>query len=92
MTPVSPVVPGSGPVETRFAENQPQYQPLPAFRSEKAILSRWRLTEEERKHIADGGDLFICQLPFDNPLQPILPIAAAPERALEIMFEVESTV
>ena len=87
MEAVSPVFSSSN-VETIYAKDQPEYTPLPTFRTEKAVISRWKLTEEERKHIADGGDLFICVLNFGMPLQPILPIAADADAALTIMLAV----
>ena len=89
MEPVSPVLPISADVETVYAKDQPEYLPLPTFRSEKAVLSRWVLTEE-RAHIAAGGDLFICMMNFGGPLLPILPIAAGPDQALETMLAVEA--
>jgi hypothetical protein len=90
MEPVSPVLPTSAEVETVYAKDQPEYKPLPTFRSEKAVLSRWSLTAEERAHIANGGDLFICMMNFGGPLLPILPIAASPDQALERMLAAEA--
>jgi hypothetical protein len=91
MVPVSPVVPGNQEFEVIYAEKQPEYSPLPALRTEKSMLTRWHLSAEERAHIANGGDLFICCLTFGQPPYPILPIAATPARALEIMIETESS-
>ena len=89
MEPVSPVVPGAEPIETVYAADQPEYRPLPVFRTSRSVLSRWRLTDEEREHIANGGDLFICQMNFGCDLQPIMPMAVAPEVALEAQLEQE---
>lgn len=90
MEAVSPVLPISEGVETIYATEQPEYTALPTFRTEKALISRWKLSEEERRHIAEGGDLFICVLHFGQPLQPILPIAAPPAQALEMMLRCEA--
>jgi hypothetical protein len=90
MTPTSPVLPASGAVEVIYAKDQPEYEPLPTFRTEKSVLSRWTLTEAERRYIAAGGDLFICMMNFSGPLLPILPIAADPDTALQIMLEAEA--
>jgi hypothetical protein len=90
MEAVSPVLPISADVETVYAKDQPEYAALPTFRTDKALISRWKLSEEERRHIAEGGDLFICVLHFGQPLQPILPIAAQPQQALEMMLRCEA--
>jgi len=90
MEAVSPVLPTSGACEVTYASNQPEYTPLPTFRTEKSVLSRWTLTETERKYIADGGDLFICMINFGGPLLPILPIAADPDTALRVLLEAEA--
>jgi hypothetical protein len=88
MEAVSPVFSSSN-VETIYAKKISRSTlRFPTFRTEKAVISRWKLTEEERKHIADGGDLFICVLNFGMPLQPILPIAADADAALTIMLAV----
>jgi hypothetical protein len=92
MEAVSPVLPISADVETVYAKDQPEYVPLPTFRSEKAVLSRWTLSDEERAHIAAGGDLFICMMNFGGPLLPILPIAAGPDQALEMMLAAEAAI
>jgi hypothetical protein len=92
MEPVSPVVPGNDDFEVTYAKDQQEYQPLPVLRTERALLSRWRLSDAERQHIANGGDLFLCVLHFGGPLLPMMPIADTPERALQIMIETESAV
>lgn len=75
MEPVTPVLPHSQPLEIHVAESQEEFQALPSFRTEYTNISRWRLTDEERAHIAAGGDLFIAQLNGNSPLQPITPMA-----------------
>jgi hypothetical protein len=87
MDSVSPVIPGNEEHEVTYAKDQSGYRPLTVLRTEKCVMSRWRLTDEERKHIADGGDLFICQLNFGGLLQPILPVAEAEGRALAVLIE-----
>ncbi len=72
MEPVRPVVKGLEKHEVVFAEDQPQYQPLPAIRAPHGtILTRWRFTEDERKQIATGADLYLEILTFNRPLQPL---------------------
>lgn len=102
MKPVSPVCPGSEPIEKRYGEGQEEYIPLPAFyldtepklwvtwqpiadsrpgklpalpcyfprTSSRPVLSRWRLTDEERAAIANGADLVLTLLSFGQPLTP----------------------
>ena len=59
-----------------LAKDQPQYRPLPVALlpgMEGRMISRWTLTPEERAAIAAGEDLYLEQLTFGRPLQPILP-------------------
>lgn len=62
-----------------FAKDQPQYQPLPAYRSrEGQVISCWRLTLWERLCLLFSGRLWLRQLTFGDPLQPQLPAAKRP--------------
>lgn len=90
MEAISPVLPASGQCEVTYAKDQPEYAPLPVFRTQTSVLSRWQLSEAERRYIAAGGDLFICMMNFGGPLLPILPIAADPDSALQMMLEAEA--
>lgn len=90
MEPTSPVLPISSECEVTYAADQPEYIALPTFRTEKSVLSRWTLTDAERRYLAEGGDLFICMMNFGGPLLPILPIAADPDTALQMMLEAEA--
>lgn len=75
------LVPRDGPVfdglegeEVVYAKNQPPYLPLRTLVSgepERRVISRWSFTDEQRKKIAEGGDLFLMLLTFGQPLQPI---------------------
>lgn len=59
-----------------FAKDQPEYQPLPVMAlgdQEGSVISCWQLTDEEKTEIANTGKLYLKQLTFGNPLQPILP-------------------
>ena len=82
MTPAQPVIPGVDLPVTIFAENQPEYLPLPAYRfgdAEKTVLSRWKLTWGERLRVLLTGNLWLYSLTFGNPLQPLLPTVKKPE-------------
>jgi hypothetical protein len=59
--------------ETVFAKNQPEYTQLPALRfSDGLVLTRWRPSLVERLLLALGADVYLGQLTFNQPLQPIM--------------------
>ncbi len=92
MKPVSPVLPASGTVEVIYGEaQQAKYIPLRAFQSKFAVLTRWHLTDDERRHIAQGGDLFISLLNGGPgmPIMAIMPLATDPDSALKWVLEME---
>lgn len=56
-----------------FAKDQPEYQPLPAFKNESdqgEVISCWELTFKERIKILFTGKLWVCLLSFNRPLTP----------------------
>jgi hypothetical protein len=72
MQPISPVIPGLGLPEVVYAKNQPQYNPLPSYRtSDGLVVTRWKLTWRERLDILCGGCLWLQILTFNQPLQPV---------------------
>ena len=59
---------------TVFAEDQPEYLPLPAFRGEDGqVISCWRPSIRERLKLLFTGRLWMRQLTFGQALQPQLP-------------------
>lgn len=69
-----PVVEGMEAEEIVYAKNQPEYIPLRVLRGEGKmvpVISRWQPTEEQRKLIAAGADIYLELSTFGNPLQPI---------------------
>lgn len=86
MKSTSPVFDGTSIAEVVYAKDQPEYEPLPAVRSDKTLITRWKLTPDERKRLIDGEDLFIHIMHFGNPLQPLLPVVGQVE-ALECFLE-----
>lgn len=73
MRPVSPVVPGADLPEVTFAKDQPEYNQLPAHRTEDGtVLTRWRLDWRERLRVLFRGDLYVWVKTFNRPLQPLL--------------------
>ena len=87
MTPTTPVIEGGIEFDEKVYTGN-GYLPLPVLRTESCVMSRWKLTAEEREYIASGGDLFVCQLHGGGGLQPLLPIAAPQDEAMRIMIEV----
>ena len=79
MSPASPVVPGAQLAETVYAKDQPEYQPLPVFRfDDGTVLTRWRLTFWERLRVLWTGNVYLWQLTFNRPLQPVMLEASKP--------------
>ena len=61
-------------VNTTFAENQPEYTPLPVYRKKDdmdTIVSCWSLSFKERLTILFTGKLWVTVLNFYNPLTPM---------------------
>lgn len=55
-----------------FAKDQPQYLPLPAHRDKDGMVtSCWQLSFIERLQVFFSGKVWLRQLTFNNPLQPI---------------------
>ena len=67
-----------------FAENQPEYIPLPAHRdNEGIIISCWQFTFREKLKVLFGGKLYWQQLSFNSPLQPVMPVIGRNPARLE---------
>lgn len=74
MTPVSPVLPGSESIEIILGRKQPQYIPLPAVYLDtpsRPMITRWRLSDEQREAVANGADVILQQLTFGEDFQPV---------------------
>lgn len=55
-----------------YGEGQPQYKPLPVLLfPDGQIISCWQLSEEEKARVAETGQIWLSQLTFNNPLQPV---------------------
>jgi len=56
-----------------FAKDQPEYLPLPALRMpDGMVITCWELSEDEKKQILETGKIYLQQLTFNQPLQPVL--------------------
>jgi hypothetical protein len=69
-----PTIEGLEEREFVFGAKQPQYNPLRGLKSQDEqgkVLTRWELTEEQRKAVADGADIYLELMTFNQGLQPI---------------------
>ena len=80
MKPVSPIIPGVKLPETVYAKDQPEYQPLPAHKSDDGtVLTRWKLSFKERLKVLFYGDVYLWLSTFNKPLQPVMLQVEKPE-------------
>lgn len=63
---------------TIVAKNQPPYLPLPALVDERHTISCWQFTWKERLRVLLFGQMWLVQLNFGDPLQPIAPCVDPP--------------
>jgi len=62
-----------------YADNQPQYLPLPAYKNKDGIVSScWGLTWKERFKVLFRGRIWIEVMTFNKHLQPLKPSVDAP--------------
>jgi hypothetical protein len=86
MKPTSPVIVGDeGLPEVRVAEHQPQYLTLPAVYMYfgRCAVSRWIMTDEERKDLAETGELRFYMWTMGAEPQHSLLTVTAPDPADE---------
>lgn len=70
-TPASPTIPGTKLPQVIYAKDQPQYIPLPCWRSpDGLVVTRWRLTLKERFLAFLKGDVYLSIMTFNQLLQP----------------------
>jgi len=61
------------------AQEQPEYLPLPAYKSEDGIVTTcWRLSFAERIRVLFTGKIWWQTMTFNKPLQPQKPSATNP--------------
>ena len=55
-----------------FAKDQPEYLPLPAYRSNdgQEVTACWGMTWRERLRVLLNGRVYVTLLTFDGPLTP----------------------
>ena len=69
---VSPSKPVEG-TSLVYGADQPEYLPLPAWRRDHRVITRWRLSWRERIAAVLGRSLYMEVMTFGQPIQPILP-------------------
>lgn len=62
---------GKGYQNIIFAKDQPEYIPLPAISEGNVVISKWNLTDQDIKKIFDSRSIYLMQLTFGQPLQPV---------------------
>jgi hypothetical protein len=68
-----------GATEIVYAKDQPEYQPLPCVRLPSGeILTKWELDDDEREIVSANGAFYLCLSTFNQPLQPLMPMADEP--------------
>jgi hypothetical protein len=59
--------------EVVYAKDQPEYMPLATLRNASGVvMSRWKLSDEERAAVALGADIMLSCCTYNQPLQPVL--------------------
>lgn len=90
MDSVSGVCPGSAAIEIVIGKGQPEYNELIVLYLDTPslpMISRWRLTKEERDAIAAGADIVLTQLTFHHPFQPVHLQVSYPDMMPELLEE-----
>lgn len=60
-------------VNVRIAENQPEYETLPAYwnKDEGSLTFCFKLEEDELNRVKATGEIWFKQLTFGRPMNPI---------------------
>lgn len=59
-------------VNVRIAENQDEYETLPAHAGKNGVVvTCFELDEDEQKQVEETGRIYISLMTFGQPLQPI---------------------
>jgi hypothetical protein len=62
-----------------FAKDQPEYQPLPCAKLPNGdVAIKWQLDDAERDLIWINGAFYLTIKTFNQPLQPLMPMADQP--------------
>lgn len=56
-----------------FAKDQPEYQPLPALiMPDGEVITCWELSDQEIEDVTKTKRIYLQQLTFNQPLQPVM--------------------
>lgn len=58
-----------------YAENQPEYLPLPALQLKDesgTVITCWELSSDELEEIKLTGKIYLSMFTFNQPLQPVM--------------------
>jgi len=67
-----------------YAEHQPEYRPLPAYKNlDGDVVSCWKLSDEEKKLIQQTGTIYLTVKTLNYPLQPVALSVETPFESLE---------
>jgi hypothetical protein len=59
-------------VNVIYAKDQPEYLPLPVMKlQDGTVISCWQVTDEDLERIIKTRQVFVSQLTFNTPLQPL---------------------
>ncbi len=83
---IGPVVEGLEDFEKIYALEQAKYIPLRTLPGENgnSAITRWEISEEQRKAIADGADIMLEVVHFKGPLAPVRMMIVKPENDLKL--------
>ena len=66
------LVPAGSRAVIMAEQQQDTYQPLPSIKTPQGcVITRWALSDVERRAIFDGADVFVAIHTFNAPQQPI---------------------
>lgn len=55
-----------------FAEDQPQYKPIPAFKASTGeVVTCWELSNEDFERLVETRRIYVCVNTFNQPLQSL---------------------
>jgi hypothetical protein len=55
-----------------FAEDQPEYKPLPAFKDGQGnVVTCWEVSNEDFEKLVETRRIYLSIKTFNNPLQPV---------------------
>lgn len=88
MDTTTPVVPGLEPYEITLGGpeyGQPETSAIAVLRSpEGRVITRWTFTEQERRAITEGADLYVTNMTFNRPFQPLRLEVGSPQPGLTV--------